>query len=234
MKKFFDITIGRPLGDRSGWAIIGYSGQNPDLPVLPATVLQLELKSRGLSVDLSEVVRVLRKDLGAVAHIFRCCEERYSSSTERYSRLEDCVSSLGFRESLRELEGQIRGNVLGSSFTAHTWQHSAEIAERCEAVVGQSELTVSMSDAYMVGLFHELGEICEAMSVDGLPMTKSDPIESAILAAESWGLPEPVLQYLRELQNPSMPQLWTDIVGQAHGLTSEVFLASAQMRTTID
>lgn len=218
LKKVFDITINRSPADRSGWAMIGYSGQNPDLPVLPATVLQLELKSRGHSIDLSEVVQVLRKDIGAVAHIYRCCEERLGLSAERYSRLEDCVSSIGFQECLRELENQIRGNVLGSSFIARTWLHSSEIAERCEAIVGQSDLPMSASDAYMVGLFHELGDICQAMSLDGLPMTRPDPIDSAMLAAECWGLPRPVLQYLREVQIPSMPQLWTEIVTQAHAL----------------
>src|SRR5579872_1216536 len=68
--KLFNLAV-RPPSRQTGWAGIKGVSPLPDLPVMAGTLLAMELKSQECGVQLSDVAALIRRDLGAVARIFR-------------------------------------------------------------------------------------------------------------------------------------------------------------------
>jgi len=214
--RILDIAVGIRPERQSGWASIDYVRPVPDLPVLPKTLLSLELMSQERCTELNEIADLLRQDLGAVARVFHFAKDEQAQSEERLIRLEDCISSIGVRGCLKILADSV---VLPSSlWTAicRIWEHSAEIAECCGRIAAEIGAPVSEEDAYLVGLFHELDEFVEVLAWESKLLLVNHPAYVAQRVAEQWGLPDAVLQYFSERQSTGLQLLWRAIVDKAH------------------
>ena len=72
----------------------------PDVPVMPGTLLLLDLGAQEERVDLHEMTRVVLSDPGATIQILRMVGRDRSFGEERPSRVEDCISVLGVQACL--------------------------------------------------------------------------------------------------------------------------------------
>jgi len=79
------------------------------IPVMPATVLALELLVQGRSVDLKSVAELLGRDLGAAACVFQSFAE--DEPDVRPKRLVDAISRFEMSELLEMLATHMNASV---------------------------------------------------------------------------------------------------------------------------
>jgi HD-like signal output (HDOD) protein len=213
-----NIASAEDTGPHSDWAQIVFTSTAPRLPIFPETLLVRDLMSRVDLVDLAEISSFLRNDLGATAHIFQsaACEDDLPGSPPR--RLEDCISILGIQRCFEILAGQDVLRFSQAVDATETWLHANQIASRCRQVASETVTSKNPDDAYLVGLFHELGILPALWPRDFDSALARNPAQVALRLAEAWSLPEPVCEYFREQLDPDPFGGWTKIVSLAHEL----------------
>ena len=130
----------------------------PAVPTLFATRLQLELLLSDRSVDLRAAAGIILNDLGATLEIFRRAGEEAGAGQEPFSRLEDCLASLGTDVWIEAVCANAVERVAVDSaqlaeITAF-WEHRRLLAYACWLVAERTE-GVCPEEAYLVGLLHE-------------------------------------------------------------------------------
>lgn len=211
----FEIERGRnawPLSQRSRPHA---SRDYPDVPVMPETLLLVELKARERSVDLREISQLVLGDLGASLQILRRAAVESMSCLDLPIRIEDCISDLGLQTCLDVLARRILSRGMHQA-AMETWRHSRRIAELCALEAMAMSSTVNQEEAYLVGLFHELGSLPRILGWDRLIMTMSDEEALGRRMAEDWRLPEFVTDYFRELSFKRGDSPWAKMVRDAH------------------
>ena len=206
----------RILEKKAGWVQIELAGSIPDLPILPKSLLAMDLKSQTGYADLRAVAEIFREDPGAVARIFRSAACEIEEAEQRPSRLEDCISILGLQQCVAIMTGSEVVRPVVDAAIARTWDHAVQIARNCWAIADEAFPVMKPDDAYMVGLFHELGEF--PVILHWKSVETDNPALLAIGIAEKYGLPGAVSQYFRELRAPETASVWRRVVDRAHSV----------------
>lgn len=181
----------------------------PQMPILAATRLQLELLLQERSVDLRAMAEIILADAGATLQVLRLIGEEYPGEEERPTRIEDCIVSLN-RERWYE--------VVRASGTSHSapllaeWQHCRRIAE-CARELARCMDGFQPEEAYLVGLLFRLGKFPRLLGwrpVAELPRITADAHLGedhavSLMLAEYWHLPEYLLSALREQAPAARP-----------------------------
>ena len=100
----------------------------PAVPVLPETLLAMELQLQQRSVDLHEVSQTVLGDLGATLAILRLAGQEHGSSEGRPARIEDCISGLGLKACLEAVASAASARGARQRAVQDLWAHSREIA----------------------------------------------------------------------------------------------------------
>jgi hypothetical protein len=195
----------------------------PDVPSLPETLLQMELKLYDFSVDLQEVSQLVLSDLGATLQILRLASREYGVSEGRPVRIEDCISGLGL-EACLEAAGQrtiLSDDRHRSMF--EFWAHANDIAQAARTIALASASAVHPEEARLVGLCHALGTIPIVLGWERGDRIVDDWTTRAIRMAERWSLPACVRDFFIELQQPELPGPWVEIMRAAHRTANRTF-----------
>lgn len=187
----------------------------PGLPVLPETLLLLELQLQESCVDLREMSQLVLADLGATMQILRLAGREYGNAEGRPVRIEDCISDLGLQACLTAVAAQPLTYDNHPRAIAETWSHSREIANYAK-LVAEEVSDVNPEEAYLVGLLHNIGAL---PAVLGWGRRESGATDAAILGykmARSWALPRCVTEFFCEVVIPSHAPRWSGIVRSAH------------------
>lgn len=193
----------------------------PDIPVLPESLLLMELQVREPSVDLAKVSQIVLSDLGAVLQIMRLARCECASSDWLPQRIEDCIAGLDLQMCLEVMS---RRTVARSkrSTVAGVWAHAREIAALCGFLAEQAAASTSPQDAYLVGLFHELGNLPAVLDWDvALTRSRNQSLAGLNLAGE-WPLPLCVFEYFSDHLSLKSPSKWIELVEQAHRLADSL------------
>ena len=185
----------------------------PDVPSLPETLLQMELRLHEFSIDLQELSQLVLSDMGATLQILRLAV-RECGTDGRLARIEDCISHLGPEACLR-----VAGRKTVLSEARHrgvieVWAHAREVAQLCRKIVSTNESGMRPEDAYLAGLMHSLGVLPEILGWHW-PQTGNWAAKGRKLA-ELWSLPLCVQQFFTELHTSDSGQDWTSVVRKAH------------------
>lgn len=211
--RILDIGAGRGAVSDSGWAHIECPCDLPEVPVLPETLLLIELKAQERCVDLREITLLVMEDIGAVLQIFRRAALEYPSREDRPTRIEDCISGLGLQSCVETLSSATV--PLGSAEVIETWRHAKEIGRRCRQLAAAMAVT-SPDEAYLAGLFHQLPSLPLIFGSEAPAQDSNVAALTGLRMAEAWSLPPCVQDYFSELQNPSNGQRWSALVQRAH------------------
>ena len=181
------------------------------VPVLPTTLLGLELLLQRPALDLRAATRLVRDDPGAVLQLFRALAEEAPDETDLPMRLELCLARLPRERLLRLLEGArvSRGSARFARFT----EHAARVARCAENVAGA--LGVAAEPTRLVALLHELGD---APAVLGWSAWPADRTVCCERLARAHGLPAAVRRALEEIHRSSQRSIWTAVIAAAHEL----------------
>jgi hypothetical protein len=192
----------------------------PDVPVLPETLLLMELKVHEPHVSLREISQLLLGDFGAALQIFRLADHEYGSAAGRPDRIEDCISDLGLQACLEAASRKTvnRGPGKGAIFDA--WAHARTIGNYCSLLAEETSATIIPGEAYLTGLFHELGSLPALLGWDWMGQGASDPASMGLRMADEWALPRCVRDFFSEMHVPGSTNQWSEVVELAHQLAS--------------
>jgi HD-like signal output (HDOD) protein len=100
----------------------------PEIPVLPETLMRLELEIHERSVDLRAISDAVLSDLGATLQILHLAGREYGHSEGRPTRIEDCIADLGLRACMGAVSAQTVIHPHRHKDINAIWAHSSEIA----------------------------------------------------------------------------------------------------------
>ena len=192
------------------------SGQIPELPalpILPETLLCMELSLCERVLSLSELAEVVLRDPGATIQIMRQAGHEGEALTGSFERIEDCISALGVEVCFDAIAHDAAIQAGQRLEIRHAWGHAREVARNCEQLAQESRGAINPSDAYLVGLLHEL---------DGMPAlcgwtAQLEQVEfSPSALARAWSLPRSVQEYWLEQRDPAARTHWSELVRGAH------------------
>ncbi|MFP5230532.1 MAG: HDOD domain-containing protein [Acidobacteriota bacterium] len=188
----------------------------PDVPALPETLLQMELKLYDFSIDLHELSRLILSDAGATLQILRLAARECSGLDGSPARIEDCISDLGLVACLRAAGRRTVLSEARHRGVVEIWAHSREIAQLCRKIAGTTDGWMHPEDAYLVGLTHTLGLLPGILGWMWPDNAASNWIEKGAKLAEMWLLPTFVQEFFAEMRAASAKDGWSDLVRQAH------------------
>lgn len=215
-RKVVEIRAGRRA---CGCAQISHSAALPDVPVMPGTLLLMDLGAQEESVDLNEMTRVVLSDPGATIQILREAGREGSFGEERPSRIEDCISALGVQACIEAVSRRTVSRAIDKPAIMKTWSHAREIAEVCRVMADEMLERIGPNEAYLTGLLHELGSLPAILGWEPAFAVSSDPVLAGLKMAEQWFLPQCVVDYFSDLGNLKATSVWTRIVQRAHEVT---------------
>ena len=191
----------------------------PDVPVLPETLLLLDLMVQETCVDLRQMSGLVLADLGATLQILRLAGREYGTADDRPVRIADCISDLGLRPCLTSVSSQPIGHQEQMLEVAKLWAHSREIAS-CSKLVAETMPEVDPEEAYMVGLMHALGLLPRLLG--WRVSSATDEALTGFWLAKRWSLPSCVTEFFGAGQAPRYTAGWPAIVHEAHVLVDSV------------
>lgn len=187
----------------------------PDVPVLPETLLLLDLEIQESCVDLRVISQLVLNDLGAAVQILRLAGSEYGYAEGRPTRIADCISDLGLHACMEAVSAQTVTRDRRSKGIAEIWAHSREIAHYSKLIAAEMP-EVNPEEAYLVGLFHTIGSLPTVLRWDGSEAAANDAAHRGFKLAGKWSLPHFVLEFFCERQMAGRPSLWPEIVRMAH------------------
>lgn len=183
----------------------------PEVPVMPETLLLLDLLVQESCVDLRQMSYLVLADIGASLQILRLAGREYGAAEDRPTRIADCISDLGLRPCLKALSAQTLSRH-GHEIAAF-WDHAREIADQAK-LVAQEMVDVDPEEAYLVALFHMLGSVPALLGWREPAAT--DHSLAGLRLAKRWSLPNCVIEFFGEMQLPGYDGRWLTIVRKAH------------------
>jgi HD-like signal output (HDOD) protein len=193
--------------------------EHSDLPVMPQTLLLVDLLVQETCVDLRQMSELVLADLGATLQILRLAGREYGAADDRPVRIADCISDLGLRTCLNALSRQSVSRQERKGEIGKLWAHSREIAN-CSRLVAQQMPETDPEEAYLVGLLHGFG-LLPAL----LGWRESNVADDALLGlrlAKRWSLPRCVTEFFSEQHLTRYATRWSVVVQEAHILANQM------------
>jgi len=203
-----------PIAEFQPWQF-DYSDDLPALPVLPETLLLLELEAQEHSIDLRRVTELVLSDLGATLQILRLAGREHACVEFRPSRIEDCIVDLGLDVCMQALSANTVSRHAGQDAVAETWAHCREIAMYSRQIAEESE-DVDPDEAYLTGLLHAIGLLPAVLGWAASKHGVSDFSLAGFKLAKKWSLAPFVVKFLGEVNEERCTTPLPEIVREAH------------------
>jgi HDOD domain len=185
----------------------------PDVPVMPETLLLMELGIHEFAVDLAAMSQLVLSDLGATLQILRLAARECGEA--RPERMEDCISILGPQACLKAAARRSIGSGIQCRVVFEAWAHAREIAQVFRVLAEETHGKIRPEEAYLAGLCHVLGFLPEMLSWDR-PAYCGRGWGVGLKLAERWSLPFCVAEFFAEMQLSRGGARWGDLARKAH------------------
>jgi hypothetical protein len=186
-----------------------------DVPVMPATLLLMELCGHGSSVDLNQMEQIVLSDPGAAIQILREAGQECALGWDRSIRIADCISALGAMACIEVAARKTVSRAMNKRAIARVWQHSIDIAKNCCLMARRD---MNPDEAYLAGLLHELGSLPSLLEWNAESAAWRDPVTAGLKLAIEWNLPWCVAEYFSELAHLRGTCRWSHMVQRAHDM----------------
>lgn len=163
----------------------------PSVPVLPETLLAMELLVQNHRVDLHEISQIVLADLGATLQVFRIAAQESRSAEGRFQRIEDCISCLGPRACMSAIEQGLKLGRFRDPAALSVWRHARDIAEHARLVAHTGDSVLPPDEAYLSGLLHPVGILPALLAWEEPDLAQDQALVGLRLSAR-WGLPDAV------------------------------------------
>jgi len=186
----------------------------PDVPVMPETLLLMELGMHEFAVDLGAMSQLVLSDLGATLQILRLAARECGEA--RPERMEDCISMLGSQACLKAAARKSIGRGVPGRMVFEAWAHARDVAQVFRILAEDTRGNIHPEEAYLVGLCHVLGFLPEMLSWNPPAYCGKGWAGAGLKLAERWSLPFCVAEFFAEMQLPSGGARWGDLARKAH------------------
>ena len=203
-----------PFTDFQPWQA-DFSIDWPEIPVLPETLLLLDLEVQERSVDLRAISELILSDLGATLQILLLAGREYSCAEFRPDRIEDCISDLGVRACMEAVSAHTVAHSCESSSITETWAHCREIAQISKQIAEEMQ-DVDPNQAYMAGLLHAIGLLPAVLGWAASKQGISDFALAGFKLAKKWSLAPFLVKFLSEMHEERCTTRLPEIVRKAH------------------
>jgi hypothetical protein len=184
----------------------------PPVPVLPETLLLLDIEAQERCVDLRRISQIVLSDLGATLQILRLAGREWSD-LEGPARIEDCIADLGVRPCLDAMPAQVTSLDTRYAAVTRLWNHSRVIAQNARFIAEEMP-DVNPDRAYLAGLLHEIGSLPAALGWRESEFGESS--DAALRLVHQWSLPPVVSELFGEQSLDGISNSWPEIVRMAH------------------
>jgi len=189
----------------------------PDLPVLPETLLALELQLQSSAVDLHAFAAAVLSDLGATVQILRMAGREYGTADDRLVRIEDCICDFGPSACFDAVASGVIARGFQRRVVAEIWTHAREIATHAKQLAEDVPGTISPDQAYIAGMLHAIGSLPAALGWSWRE-TSPDRAMTGLKLAERWAFPGYLRDLFCEMLMPGYKPEWSEIMAEAHRL----------------
>jgi len=186
----------------------------PAVPVMPETLLLLDVETQEHSIDLRRVSQLVLGDLGATVQILRLAGREYGDA-QGPNRIEDCISDLGVRACMEALSEQITVRDSHHDPVARLWAHSREIAQYAKLVAEETP-DVNPEQAYLVGLLHAIESLPAVLGWDLSETGMFDNGLTSLKMVREWSFPRFLVESFDDRHSASRASRWAEIVRTAH------------------
>ena len=187
----------------------------PALPVLPETVLLLDLEAQELSFDLQRISQLVLGDLGATLQVLRLAGREYGNTQARPLRIVDCISDLGVYPCLEAVSAQTVARDSRYAAITEMWAHCREIAHYSGLIADETQ-GINPGEAYLVGLLHSIGSLPAVLGWDEAELGSADSAIWGLQMAKQWSLPRFVAEFFSEMHQAGFRTWRSEIVRSAH------------------
>jgi len=188
-----------------------------DLPVLPETLLALELQLQNYTVDLHEFAEVVLADLGATIQLLRMAGREYGYAEDRLTRIEDCICDFGPTACFESIaRGGVARNYQRQA-VSQLWAHARQIALNARHLAATIPWAISPDQAYLAGLLHSVGTLPPILGWDWSEASHDYP-SNALKLAERWAFPSYLRDLFCEMLMPGYNPQWSELITEAHRL----------------
>ena len=172
----------------------------PAVPVLPETLLQVDLLLSQPTLDLAAIVETILGDVGATLQVLRAAADAICQGRQDV-RIGDCVVQLGRKSLHRAVSGMLLSGTDSTNRKIRQFWRQAQIAAELSRLLARSYPQVQVERAQMAGLLHNMGRLPMILGwvVEGIDLADSITVGRA-LAAE-WGVPPVVASTLHSSDN---------------------------------
>jgi hypothetical protein len=190
----------------------------PSVPVLPETLLSMELQLRENSVDLRNFSAAVLGDLGATIQILRLAGQEYGAEGGPI-RIEDCISDFGPSTCLEAAASGTLVRGVAQRADYEIWTHSREIAKSFRSLAEEMPGTINPDQAYIAGLLHAMGALPAVLGWRWHGIAGNRTL-SALKLAEQWLFPGYLKDFFCEALIPGFNPHWTEVLSAAHRLAN--------------
>lgn len=185
-----------------------------DVPVLPETLLLIDLEMQEPFVDLGRLTQLILGDLGATIQILQLANHLQDDAGSCSRRIEDCISDLDLDTCMEALSEKVVYHDRRHKAILELWTHSREIAHWCRIIAEESQDQHS-NDAYLLGLFHAVGSLPATLGWGDSQGRRMDSTFVGVKLVEQWALPHFVVEFFQaKIAGLQTKQL--DMVQRAH------------------
>lgn len=191
----------------------------PNLPVLPETLLAMDLQLQNGTVDLRAFSETILADLGATVQVLRMAGNEYGVVDDRPMRIEDCICDFGPAACFEAVAKGTVARSLQRRAVAEIWAHAREIAQNAKHLAEAIPSAISSDQAYMAGMVHAIGSLPSVLGWDWNEASHDDS-STALKLAEKWGFPGYLRDFFCEMMMPGYNPQWSEMIAQAHRMSN--------------
>ncbi len=181
-------------------------------PVMPSTVLGLELLLQDRSLDLQMASELILRDVGATLQVMRLMSKEVKPQGERPFRMTQCLATVDASVWFPILAANALSANQTSAEIAGMWKHCRCVAHFAK-LIAESLGEVAAEDAYLAGLLHEVENIGELVSKRSTASTTEAVQLHHVLASS-------VVTALQSAKRRDNGSVWRYVLASAHALAT--------------
>ena len=206
----YDWWADHQMGHTSGFTACAHWIEN--VPVMPATVLGLELLLEDRSIHLQMASDLILKDVGATLQILRLVALEFPMTEHRPCRMADCLAALDKSIWFAALsENAMPFSKTPSEINA-LWKHCRGVAQYAK-LIAESLGEVMGEEAYLAGLLHEVENIPLVLGTRVAPASGKSAKLDEVLSAS-------VITALHSAKQRGSDSVWRYVLASAHALAT--------------
>ncbi|WP_427501409.1 HDOD domain-containing protein [Methylomonas sp. MED-D] len=191
------------------------------LPVFPRAVTELRLALKDENRSLDAIAKQIAMDASLASQILRVANSSFYASLSKINTVKDAIVRLGLPKIVQIATLVMQKGLFTTKDPATTqfmtklWQHSVAVALGSEWLAKRLAFQAQAEEAFMAGLFHDIGELLLIRCLEDLRLKEPD-----------LNLPDDLIQEVISRQHEAkgawllrswnLPEIYCKVAGSHH------------------